>query len=178
MSNPLNALYRDILLDHYRSPRGNKPIEHFDSSQRGSNPACGDELNLAIAVNDNRISDVSVQAIGCAISVASSSMLTEAVQGMTLDEASRFAETIRSMMKGEDVPKDFELGDLDSLSGVRDFPVRVKCALLSWVTLLDAIRIYHEGLDGGERADSGVVSTEAPGDKEAFANSRGNGLVL
>ena len=105
-------------------------------------------------------------------------MLTEAVQGMTLDEATQFAEIIRGMMKGEDAPEDIDLGDLDSLRGVRDFPVRVKCALLSWVTLLDAIRIYHEGLGGGKGAVSDAVSTEAPGDKEAFANSRDIGLVL
>lgn len=156
MTLPLDSLYRDIILDHYRSPRGNERLERTDAAARGSNPSCGDELQLALTVKDNVITRARVKTTGCAISVASSSMLAETIEGMTLDQAVQFGETIRGMMHGEDPPEDFELGDLDSLKGVRKFPVRVKCALLSWVALLDAIKRYK----AGEKPDQIAVSTE------------------
>ena len=96
-------------------------------------------MTLALEVDDGVIRKVGVIGTGCAISVASSSMLAEAVEGKTLAEAQDLAQTVRGMMRGEEPPANVELGDMDALKGVRNFPVRVKCALLSWVTLEDAI---------------------------------------
>lgn len=156
MTLPLDALYRDIILDHYRSPRGIVPLENPDICSRGSNPSCGDELILSLKVVDDRVGSVSIQAKGCAISVASSSMLVEYIEGKTLAEAIEFGENIRKLMHGEEIDEGVDLGDLDSLQGVRKFPVRVKCALLAWVALLDAIKRYNS--DTTNTTDS--VTTE------------------
>lgn len=156
MTLPLDALYRDIILDHYRTPRGVEKIGDISAAVRGSNPSCGDELEMALSIKDNKIAHAQVKTTGCAISVASSSMLVETIEGMTLDEAVNFGETIRGMMHGEEPPENVELGDLDSLKGVRKFPVRVKCALLAWVALLDAIKRYQNGLE----SDRITITTE------------------
>ncbi len=157
MSHPLEALYRDIILDHYRSPRGVEPLASADVCSRGSNPSCGDELQVQLKIDDGKISQASISARGCAISVASSSMLTEVIEGMTLDEAVEFGENIRNMMHGKEIPEDFDLGDIDALKGVRKFPVRVKCAMLAWVATLEAIRKYRDG----EATDSKIeITTE------------------
>jgi nitrogen fixation protein NifU and related proteins len=157
MTHPLEALYRDIILDHYRSPRGVEPIESADVCTRGSNPSCGDELQVQLRIEDDKISKASITARGCAISIASSSMLTEVIEGMTLDEAVNFGENIRKMMHGKAIPEDFDLGDIDALKGVRKFPVRVKCAMLAWVATLEAIRKYRDG----EESDAKIeITTE------------------
>lgn len=156
MTLPLEALYRDIILDHYRAPRGGDPLEQVDIATRGSNPSCGDELTLALTISNDKIKKAQVKTTGCAISVASSSMLAETIEGMTLDQAAKFGETIRAMMHGDDPAPGIDLGDLDSLKGVRKFPVRVKCALLAWVALLDAIKRYQSG----EKTDNLSVTTE------------------
>ncbi|MBN4076611.1 SUF system NifU family Fe-S cluster assembly protein [Gemmatimonas aurantiaca] len=145
MTLPLDALYRDIILDHYRSPRGIEEITDISAAARGSNPSCGDELEMALTIKDNKIVRAHVKTSGCAISVASSSMMVETIEGMTLKQAADFGQTIRAMMHGEDPPDDVDLGDIDSLKGVRKFPVRVKCAMLTWVALLEAIRQYQDG---------------------------------
>ena len=156
MTLPLDALYRDIILDHYRSPRGVESIEDVSVAARGSNPSCGDELEMALTIKDGKIVNTQVKTSGCAISVASSSMLVETIQGMTLDQAVGFGDTIRKMMRGEEPDESIELGELDSLKGVRKFPVRVKCAMLAWVALLDAIKRYQTG----EQTDKVSITTE------------------
>ncbi len=145
MSGSLDDMYREIILDHYRSPRGNKPIDRIDITSAGSNPSCGDELSLELEIEDQRVKDVHVDCRGCAISVASGSMLAELVKGKTIDEVKTIAEAVRKMLKGEqaDLPDDSE--DLEALQGVRNFPVRVKCALLAWVTFIQGIKNWEEG---------------------------------
>lgn len=149
MTLPLDALYRDIILDHYRSPRGRGKLEGPDTTCRGSNPSCGDDLILALKIHDNKIQQAQITTKGCAISIASSSMLAEVIEGKTLDEAVELGETIRRMMRKEGEPDELDLGDLDALKGVRNFPVRVKCALLAWMALLGAIKDYREGKKDG-----------------------------
>lgn len=149
MTLPLDALYRDIILDHYRSPRGRGAMDSPDTTCRGSNPSCGDELILALKIRDDKIKQAQITTTGCAISIASSSMLAEIIEGKTLDEAIELGETIRGMMRNEGEPDELELGDLDALKGVRNFPVRVKCALLAWVALFGAIKDYREGNTSG-----------------------------
>jgi nitrogen fixation NifU-like protein len=148
----LDALYRDTVLDHFRSPRGRKTLDRVDLTRLGHNPVCGDHLSLSLKFDGDRIADLAVETKGCAISVASGSMLAEMIGGMTKDEALKLAETFRAVMHGQPAPKDFDLGDLDSLEGVKNFPVRVKCALLAWMTLLDAL--------SGKTDEQGVTVTE------------------
>lgn len=135
----LGSLYRDTVLDHFRSPRGRKTLDRVDVSRLGHNPVCGDRLSMSIKMDGDKISDIGIETKGCAISVASASMLAELVPGMTKDQARKLAESFRGMMHGEPMPKDMDIGDLDALEGVKNFPVRVKCALLGWMTLLDAL---------------------------------------
>ena len=133
----LDELYREVILDHHRHPRGRRPIERPDLEASGLNPSCGDEVTLQLKLDGDRIADVAVLGRGCAVSTASGSMLAEVVRGRTLDEAREIAERFKEMMHGDEVPEEVDLGDLEALTGVRKFPVRIKCALLPWVTLLD-----------------------------------------
>ena len=147
MSGPLDDMYRDIIMDHFRSPRGKKPLEKADVTSDGTNPSCGDEITLQVALDNGTVKDVHVDCRGCAISIASGSMLAEVIKGKSLEDAKRIAEIVKKMLKGEivDIPDD--LGDLDALQGVRNFPVRIKCALLAWVTFMEGIKNHESGHD-------------------------------
>jgi nitrogen fixation NifU-like protein len=130
-------LYREIILDHYRSPRNKRRGVEGAIAVKHDNPLCGDELHLAVDIQNGQLADVAFDGKGCSISQASASMMTEAVQGRSVDEALELTETIRLMMHGETPGGD--LGDLMALEGVAKFPVRVKCALLAWMALKDAL---------------------------------------
>jgi nitrogen fixation NifU-like protein len=133
----VDDLYREIILDHYRSPRNKRRGVEGAIAVKHDNPLCGDELHLAVDIQSGSLSDVAFDGKGCSISQASASMMTEAVQGKTVKDALELAETIRLMMHGEHPASD--LGDLMALEGVAKFPVRVKCALLAWMALKDAL---------------------------------------
>jgi len=135
----LDALYREVVLDHHRHPRGNRRLDVCDVEAAGRNPSCGDEVTLQLRYDGDRIADVAVRSRGCAISTASGSILAEMIRGLTVAEARRVAAVFKAALQGEEVPAEIDLGDLEALTGVRKFPVRVKCALLPWVTLLDAV---------------------------------------
>ncbi|MCM2271058.1 MAG: SUF system NifU family Fe-S cluster assembly protein [candidate division Zixibacteria bacterium] len=156
MTPSLDDMYREIILDHYRSPRGKKPLEHSDITTRGQNPSCGDEISLDVEMTDGVVKDVHVNCHGCAISVASGSMLAETVKGRSFEEVRRIAEVVRKMLKGEQVEIPDDLGDIDALKGVRQFPVRIKCALLAWVTLIEGMKSY----ENGKSEASTTISTE------------------
>jgi nitrogen fixation protein NifU and related proteins len=141
----LDALYRDVVMDHQRHPRGARPLVRPGVHAEGVNPSCGDEVRLELEVAEGRIRDASVQTRGCAVSTASGSMLAELIRGRTVDEARRIATVFRSVMHGEAPPTEVDLGDLEALTGVRKFPVRIKCALRPWVTLLDAVLAQEQG---------------------------------
>ena len=145
MSEPLDDMYRDIIMDHFRSPRGKKLLKQIDITSEGSNPACGDELEMQVEMDEGAVKDIHVGCRGCAISVASGSMLAEIIKGRPLEEARRIAELVRKMLKGEDVELPEDLGDIDALQGVRQFPVRIKCALLAWVTLIEGLKNFENG---------------------------------
>lgn len=136
----LDALYRDVVLDHFRCPRGRRGLAQPTACNEGQNPVCGDHVKVGLKVADGRIADVEVQGRGCAISTASGSMMADLLPGRTLDEAKRTLEAFKGMMRGEAPPDGIDLGDLDALEGVRKFPVRVKCALLAWTTLEDLLK--------------------------------------
>jgi nitrogen fixation NifU-like protein len=142
-------LYHDIILDHYRSPRNRAPeLEGADVHVHHNNPLCGDELDLRLRVGDGAV--VTVDGVvydgeGCSISMASASAMTEAVIGRDLTDAEDLAQDFRAMMHGEPAEREDDLLDGIAFSGVAKFPVRVKCALLGWMALLDAITTYQHG---------------------------------
>jgi len=152
MSEQLTDLYRDILMEHYRYPRGHKLIMHPDLANEGHNPVCGDEIEIKVKMDGDRVKDIYVNCVGCAISVASGSMLAEIVEGKTIPEVKKIARIIKAMLKGEEYDTEgIDLGDIEALQGVRKFPVRIKCALLSWTTLIDAL---ESELDDSEKEPS------------------------
>ena len=137
---PTDALYREVVLEHYREPSGREPIDAPDVTGEGINPSCGDELDLALRVDESgRIVALQVESRGCAISVASGSILHDLVDGVTPAEARRVLAGVRETLTGAGLPDEPDLGDFDALEGVRDFPVRIKCALLPWTTLEEAL---------------------------------------
>ena len=159
MTEPLDDMYRDIILDHYRSPRGKKPIDKKDIESDGKNPSCGDEIEMELSMDNDTVKDIHVNCQGCAISVASGSMLAEYIKGKPIEDVKKMAEIVKQILKGEETEIPDEFGDLDALKGVRKFPVRVKCALLAWMTLIEGLKSFEQG-KSGERTS---ISTE---DKE------------
>ena len=143
----LEDLYSDTVLDHCRHPRNRDVVESPDISGRAVNPFCGDEVELQIALDGDRVSRVGLQAVGCSINQASASMLSEALDSKSLDEIDSADELFRKMMAGPPLSgRDLErLGGLTALSDVRKVPVRIKCALLAWSALEEAIEDYRRG---------------------------------
>ena len=142
----LDDLYQEIILDHYRSPRNRSPeLEPHDVHVHHSNPLCGDELDLRLRVADDKVDGLAYDGDGCSISMASASAMSEAVIGRTLADADDLAEVFRLMMHGEGLKREDDLLDGVAFQGVAKFPVRVKCALLGWMALKDAISTYREG---------------------------------
>ena len=135
----LDELYREIILDHYRNPRHRGSLESPSASHEGLNPLCGDEVTVELLVDGDRIADVAYNGSGCSISQSSASMMTEAILGKPLDEVRRLKDDFTALMRGEGGIDPESLGDLEALSGVRKFPVRVKCATLAWHTLEEAV---------------------------------------
>jgi nitrogen fixation NifU-like protein len=151
MTSGLQELYQEVILDHNRRPRNFRAIEDGRTAE-GRNPLCGDRVTVYLRVEGGRIQDVSFQGSGCAISKASASLMTESVKGRTIEEAEALFERFQRMItSATDAPVD-DLGKLSVFAGVRQFPVRVKCASLAWHTLKAAT----EGPGKSDRA----VSTE------------------
>ena len=145
----LDDLYREVVLDHYRSPRGRDPLPAPDVQQEGFNPICGDEVHVALEMDNCSVRNCEVRCRGCAISVASGSMLAELLPGRSCEECEQIGEAFRAMLHGEAPPPGLDLGDLDALHGVAKFPVRIKCAMLPWMTLREALRSW-----AGKRCES------------------------
>jgi nitrogen fixation NifU-like protein len=135
----LKELYRDVILDHNRSPRNFGGLESADASVEGYNPMCGDHLTLRLKMDDGTISDIRFEGQGCAISTASASLMTEAVKGKSREQALQLFERVHRLLTDDAAPSD-ELGKLAALSGVREYSARVKCASLCWHTLASALK--------------------------------------
>jgi nitrogen fixation protein NifU and related proteins len=135
----LNELYRDVILDHNRRPRNFGGLESADASVEGFNPMCGDHLTLRLKLKDDTISDIRFEGEGCAISTASASLMTEAVKGKSRGEALQLFDRVHQLLT-DDAASAAELGKLAALSGVREYPARVKCASLCWHTLASALK--------------------------------------
>jgi nitrogen fixation NifU-like protein len=140
----LDELYREIILDHYRSPRNRGTLAPASVSRDGFNPLCGDEIRLEMSIGDDAIEEARFQGRGCSISQSSTSMMTEAIKGKTLAEAKQLLVAFTEMMQGAGTVDPETLGDLEALAGVRKFPVRVKCATLAWHTLEEALKEYGD----------------------------------
>ena len=153
-------LYREVILDHYRSPRGRKELQCPDVENEGLNPLCGDEVKIALKFEGDRVKDVAVNGRGCAISTAAGSMLAEVLPGKTREEIELLTQTVKRMMHEEIDTDEVDVGDLDALAGVRQFPVRVKCALLAWVTLAEALKSWKTGTDAAPSAATSASSTQ------------------
>ena len=145
----LKELYRDVILDHNKRPRNFGRIESSNSHAEGHNPLCGDRLTVWLRLKDDRIEDIRFEGKGCAISTASASLMTEAVKGKDKEAVQALYGRIHSLLTQQDAVPDASLGKLAALSGVREFPARVKCASLCWHTL-------NAALERGEA----TVSTE------------------
>jgi nitrogen fixation protein NifU and related proteins len=135
----LEDLYKEVILDHYKNPRNKRDLPGAQLSCSRNNPLCGDEITVHAHVQGGRVDEVSFEGSGCSISQASASMLTEAVTGKSLEAASSLTADFRGMMEGKVEPDEEEFGDLIALKGVVKYPVRIKCAVLAWDVLQEAL---------------------------------------
>ena len=148
----LNELYREVILDHNRHPRNFGRLDPADALANGHNPLCGDKLTVTLNLQGDVISDLKFDGNGCAISVASASLMTEAVKGRDRSSVSAMFDKVHALLTQADAPST-DLGKLAALSGVREVPARVKCASLCWHTL-------NAALANADAADAAAVSTE------------------
>ena len=146
----LRDLYQEVILDHNRSPRNFGRLDDADVQADGHNPLCGDRLSITVKLDGDRVTDLRFEGSGCAISKASASLMTEKVKGGTLDELRGLFDRFHRLVTDQTAPADDAgLGKLAVFAGVRDYPARVKCAILAWHTLRAAVGDRHE-----------IVSTE------------------
>ena len=149
MSSPtdgLRELYQEVILDHSKNPRNFGELESASHDAKGHNPLCGDRLELSLIVKDGVIEQLAFKGAGCAISTASASMMTEALKGTSAAEAEKLFGRFRDVVTGEAAADAGELGKLAVFAGVRDYPVRVKCATLAWHTLHAALSHKAEAI--------------------------------
>ncbi len=136
----LSDLYQEILLEHNSKPRNFKTVEEANQTSEGYNPLCGDQITLFLKVVDGVIDDVGFQGTGCAISRASASMMTQSIKGQTLERAEQIFDAFHHMITEPGAELDLDtLGDLETLSGVNEYPTRIKCAILAWHTMKAAL---------------------------------------
>lgn len=149
----LDELYRELILDHYKRPHHREKLEQPDVRAEGFNPLCGDELEMELSFEGDRLSAIGVRGRGCSISQASASMMSDVVEGRSAAEIRDLTQAFTAMLTQPDGHVPEELGDLEALQGVAKYAVRVKCATLAWHTL-------GEGLDQHERGDGAVRHEE------------------
>jgi len=135
----LKDLYRDVIIDHNRQPRNFGALKSANHSAEGHNPLCGDRLKLYADVQGEKLADLAFEGSGCAISVASASLMTESLKGRALSEVREYYDEVHKLLTEHDYVPKRDLGKLAALSGVREFPARVKCASLCWHTLIAAL---------------------------------------
>lgn len=148
MFEQLDELYREVILDHFKHSTHAGEIAEAQVKVEGANPLCGDELVFHLQLEDGRIQRVRFHGKGCAISQAAASMLAGRLEGKTVAEAGRLIEAMKTLMQGAAPDPSVDLGDLEALAGVRKFPVRVKCAALSWNVVEQGLTDYARGSDG------------------------------
>ena len=139
MSAELRDLYQEVIFDHYKRPRNQGHLEDASHRAEGHNPLCGDRVTIYLKVEDGVVQDVTFEGAGCAIATASASLMTEALKGRTLEDVDALFRSFRDMVTEAPATEPPELGKLEVLAGVREFPARVKCATLAWHTLNAAL---------------------------------------
>lgn len=153
---PLGSLYQELILDHYKRPRNKGELPDATARVHMNNPACGDDVVLRLRLAHGRIADARFDGQGCSISQASISMMTQVLKGKTVEEAKQLADRFTAMMHGDgDAARDRQLGELRVLAGVSKYPVRIKCALLGWNALEEAIK------QGSGTRDQGSADAQA-----------------
>jgi nitrogen fixation protein NifU and related proteins len=141
----LKDLYRDVILDHNKHPRNFGKLDAADSQADGHNPLCGDRLTVFLKMSGDRVADIRFEGKGCAISTASASLMTEVIKGKHKAEIGTLFGKVHSLLTQQSAVADSSLGKLAALSGVREYPARVKCASLCWHTLNAALDRSHDG---------------------------------
>ena len=150
----LEQMYQEIILDHYRHPHRSGLREPFDAESYQINPTCGDEVTLRVALDGDRVTDVSYEALGCSISQAATSVLTDLVVGRTVAESTSTMDAYMEMVqsRGQVEPDEDVLADAVAFAGVSRYPARVKCALLGWMAFKDAVgRVAADSSDNGAK---------------------------
>ncbi len=140
-----DQMYREVILDHYKNPRNKRDVPSAPLSCSRNNPLCGDEITVYVDVVDDKVVEVAFQGQGCSISQASASMMTESLGGRSVVEAGQLVADFRKMMAGELEPDEETFGELVAMKGVVKYPIRVKCAVLSW-------DVFQEALESGSAA--------------------------
>jgi nitrogen fixation NifU-like protein len=140
----LREIYQEVILDHYRAPRNSGRLAGANRKAEGYNPLCGDKVTLYLKVDGDVIEDASFEGVGCAISTAAASLMTEALKGRKIGNVKHLFEEFHDMVTGADAAPHPQLGKLEALAGVREFPGRVKCATLTWHTLFAALKGERE----------------------------------
>lgn len=135
----LDDIYKEVILDHYKSPRNKRELPGAELRCHANNPLCGDEITVFAHLDGDIVEAVTFQGAGCSISQSSASMMTEAVTGVPVSDALKLAADFRGMMAGDVDPSEDEFGDLVALKGVVQYPIRIKCAVLAWDVLQDAL---------------------------------------
>ncbi len=147
----LDEIYKETILDHYKNPRNKRELPGAELSCSRNNPLCGDEITVFVHEEGDTVAGVTFLGQGCSISQSSASMMTEAVAGKTVGEAEKLIGDFRGMMAGDVEPDEGEFGELVALKGVVKYPIRVKCAVLAWDVL-------HEALNGGGGRAAGTAA--------------------
>ena len=135
----LDDIYKEVILDHYKNPRNKRELPGAELTCHANNPLCGDEITVYAHLEDDRVAEVTFEGAGCSISQSSASMMTESVTGATVGDAMALASDFRGMMSGDVEPEEAWFGDLVALKGVVQYPIRIKCAVLAWDVLQDAL---------------------------------------
>ena len=135
----LDEIYKEVILDHYKNPRNKREMPDAPLTCSKNNPLCGDEITVYVNAEDGKVLEVSFVGQGCSISQSSASMMTEAVSGKTVEQVEALASDVRAMLAGELEPDEDTFGELVALNGVVKYPIRVKCAVLAWDVLQEAL---------------------------------------
>jgi nitrogen fixation NifU-like protein len=135
----LDEIYKEVILDHYKNPRNKREMPDAELTCSKNNPLCGDEITVFVHAEDGKVLDVSFIGQGCSISQSSASMMTESVGGKTVEEVDQLSASVRGMLSGEIEPDEDAFGELVALKGVVKYPIRVKCAVLAWDVLQEAL---------------------------------------
>ncbi|MBM7541457.1 Fe-S cluster assembly sulfur transfer protein SufU [Amphibacillus cookii] len=138
--NNLDTLYRQVIMDHYKNPRNRGSLSEEALTLEMNNPTCGDRIQLHLLIENDRVKEAKFEGEGCSISLASASMMTQAIKGQPVEDALKMSQYFSNMMLGKEQDQaDLELGDIEALQGVAKFPARIKCATLAWKAMEKAV---------------------------------------